>query len=631
MFCICNQSGLSDIELYNKAKEAYYNGVPIMEDFEFDELEKRIGLENKSYIGSKKNPSYTIEHPYIMGSLSKVQIKAGDNGDIAWDEFFNDVLKYIKYNGAKRYVGTPKYDGCSFECCVNNKEINTISSRGDGRYGKDLKQHLSNHLKVDVDALNEQTEGDYVIRGEVLIDRFVFEEKYSDFVNPRSFVSGVLNRDYCNDPDFLDMLNDLSIVIYEIKVKDTAGNYVDKDWFKYNYPDSPTYRIMLKSDTFDCEMFESVYKRFADYRSSDSLFALDGFVLKPTEEYRMNNTEDNRPKDCIAVKFIPMLQETEIVDIKWQLSNKTDEYTPVIIVNPVIMDGKQITKASAHNYGYVMENKVGVGSKVILSLAGDIIPFIYKVTDVSNFNPERIGNIDIEKCVINGVHLYKKFNAEERTKSKFLASAQSLGIPSIGPSAAEKIFDYIKSNREEPVTNILFVSPSEIKNALGGKIGITASNAFSEYLSKVRLKDIIVSCAFPMCGEKSAEQIVKYLAEPGSEDWTSLPSVSYRWAFDNSSYEYNKVLKIMSYIGKTIDDEKRIIEAENATHGEKIPVILTGEPNNYTSKADFLSKHPEYVVTGSWKEVKIVFTNSLDSNSGKMKKAREKGVEIMIY
>jgi hypothetical protein len=36
-------------------------------------------------------------------------------------------------------------------------------------------------------------------------------------------------------------------------------------------------------------------------------------------------------------------------------------------------------------------------------------------------------------------------------------------------------------------------------------------------------------------------------------------------------------------------------------------------------------------MTGSWKEVKIVFTNSLDSNTGKMKKAREKGIEIRVY
>ena len=64
---------MTDLELYNKAKEAYYNGQPIMEDFEFDELEKKLGLENKSYIGAKKNPSYTIEHPFIMGSPCSIK------------------------------------------------------------------------------------------------------------------------------------------------------------------------------------------------------------------------------------------------------------------------------------------------------------------------------------------------------------------------------------------------------------------------------------------------------------------------------------------------------------------------------------------------------------------------------
>ena len=64
---------------------------------------------------------------------------------------------------------------------------------------------------------------------------------------------------------------------------------------------------------------------------------------------------------------------------------------------------------------------------------------------------------------------------------------------------------------------------------------------------------------------------------------------------------------------------------------DKISVILTSEPNNYSSKAEFLKCHPEYRMTGSWKEVKIVFTNSLESNTGKMKKAREKNIEIKLY
>ena len=86
---------MTDLELYNKAKEAYYNGEPIMTDYEFDELEKRLGLENKSYVGAKHNPSYTVKHPFIMGSLSKVQIKRGNDGNVPWEQYFAEVLKYI--------------------------------------------------------------------------------------------------------------------------------------------------------------------------------------------------------------------------------------------------------------------------------------------------------------------------------------------------------------------------------------------------------------------------------------------------------------------------------------------------------------------------------------------------------
>jgi hypothetical protein len=60
------------LELYNKAKDAYYLGEEIMSDQEFDKLEKELGLENTSYIGTHHQKSSTIQHPYLMGSLSKV-------------------------------------------------------------------------------------------------------------------------------------------------------------------------------------------------------------------------------------------------------------------------------------------------------------------------------------------------------------------------------------------------------------------------------------------------------------------------------------------------------------------------------------------------------------------------------
>ena len=58
---------------------------------------------------------------------------------------------------------------------------------------------------------------------------------------------------------------------------------------------------------------------------------------------------------------------------------------------------------------------------------------------------------------------------------------------------------------------------------------------------------------------------------------------------------------------------------------------MTAEPNNHSTKAEFVKNHPEYRETTSWKEVKILFTNSMDSNTSKMKKAKEKNIEIKLY
>ena len=79
------------------------------------------------------------------------------------------------------------------------------------------------------------------------------------------------------------------------------------------------------------------------------------------------------------------------------------------------------------------------------------------------------------------------------------------------------------------------------------------------------------------------------------------------------------------------DDFNNHNDETTIEENNKIPVILTGEPTNYSSKTEFIRYNPQYKVTGSWKEVQIVFTNSMESNTGKMKKAREKNIEIRLY
>lgn len=620
------------LELYYRAKEAYYNGTEIITDFEFDILEKELGLENKSEIGTKHNPSYTVKHPFIMGSISKVQIHKNKEGIIEWKKYFDEAYDFFSNN---KVIITPKFDGCSFEVDVDNNIIDSISSRGDGFWGKDLINHLSRFIPTEYVKLG----GHYTLRGEVLVKKQIFLNKYAErFTNPRSFVSGVLNRDYeVNDQEFMEMLNDLSIVIYDYR-RFEDGEWVDHEWTELPNNDvlPNHYCVTNLKDEKD---FEQYYNNMNEYRHNHCEYALDGIVIKPIVSLRENNTTERRPKDCVAIKFIPMLEETEVLNITWNLG-KTGEYTPIIWVKPVEMDGRIVQKCSGYNFGYLKENGVTIGAKVIMSLAGDIIPFLYKVTK-ENIGGEISMPTDHEYYE-DDIHLMAILSEDDKRYYKFINSSSALNIPSIGPQTTKEIFNYLNKSDEMTANffgeeikktpfNILMVSPEEIYFGAGaGKLGSNAQKAFKNILNNLSLNDIIKSCNFKFCGEKVTEQVVNYLIN-GDADWSHLATEGYSWVFDTNSEQYKDILEILNYLGKSFDDFKVIHEEATKATSNQIPIIMTGEPNDYKSKGEFLSCHPEYRNTGSWKEVKIVFTNSMESNTGKMKKAREKGIEIRLY
>ena len=128
--------------LLDEAKKAYYSGNPIMSDQEFDELESNLGLENDDYIGTKSSSKHTIKHPFLMGSLSKVQVKEDKaSKKVDWTKVTNEIRKYLMSckNPSGMFQIKPKYDGCSFE--LNFDLIDNsikVSSRGDGNKGQDL-------------------------------------------------------------------------------------------------------------------------------------------------------------------------------------------------------------------------------------------------------------------------------------------------------------------------------------------------------------------------------------------------------------------------------------------------------------------------------------------------------------
>ena len=618
-------------KLYDKAKEAYYNGEPIMTDQEFDQLESELGLENQGYIGTHHQKSYTVKHPFIMGSLSKVQIKEDDNHNVNWWDYQKKVMDYLRKSNGYGKSGwfcevTPKYDGCSWEAVIDAKgNLVSVSTRGDGEFGKNIKVWFEEEWKANYEpyvmdyyrsALDEQS---YfflkylVVRGECLVKKSVFAEKYSqEFTLPRSFVAGCLGQDWEGSNKQKKMRSDLSWVAYDFREVYENGTitevgYTRKDELsKHTLGNRPEFIIDSNGNGFYLKHMYNVFNKVRH----EGEFPLDGFVVKPGAQYRLQDGDRTRQEDCVAVKFLPEIVDAELIDVEWNVG-KTGEYYPTGILADVILGGKKVNRVSLANYGKILEEGIGIGSHLKISLAGDIIPYCLQV--VTGGSPITLP----ENSYVDGVHLMKKMSDKEKMYIKFINSVNVIKPDGIGEKVAVKLFDIL------PTGNIVnFMITEDWKRYLDdSKSSQNIIKSLEERKKTLTLPDVIQSMGYENCGEKNALWLAKVVSglNPDSKGIpTSIIDLS-----ETNDFHY-QVQKYMEYLGL-----KPLVEESS----DKIPVILTGSPKEcgYNTKADFLAKHPQFVETTKWTECKILFTDDLESTSSKMEKAKKLGIEIKRY
>lgn len=656
------------IELLTQAKDAYYNtGQQIMSDWEYDQLEAEVGLENVNYVGSKSG-NYTIKHSFIMGSLSKIQIHEDKTTKaVDWDKYAAEFTTYMrKAKNPQYYETTPKLDGCSFsaEFTVENGEYKLIScaTRGDGEYGTDISHLFEQMLSksewsmINDACVNLLDEGDILcIRGEILIPHSTFTEEYAkNYTNPRSFVAGTVNSK-ASDVN-KKMVSNLHFVCYDYRIIDGAsGKFSELSWMN---PKDPTYRILspylnyigeLPNKEF-CQVHEfngsitgeelqEIYYNYDQFRAESSEYALDGIVFKPNCSSRKYNSNRERPVDCVAMKFLPMSDVTEIIDILWT-TKKSDEYNPIAIVKPVWLDGKKCQKASLYNYNYIVKYGCGIGSTVEIILSGDIIPKVQNIISAAgadNLNlPEDSEIVETP----TGLKLYKIYAEGDLTKfrNRFVTSATELGINNIGPAAAGKLWDLLHTEYDYDLDNVVYLMNNESYELIRTRCGISKSisniiTSLKQFAAKLSVYDIIRSCCIPGCRDKSAQICVKIICGL-PYDTRSISRASYQWALDENNEYYQKVMALIELTGLSVENEASSVSAAQAANADKIPVVMTGSPKSfgYSTKAEFLKAHPEYTDAGSSvKDCKILFTDDLSSTSGKMKQAAKYGVEVRLY
>ena len=335
-------------EIIHFASDKYYNDIPIMTDNQYDIVKDFIATKfpnnaTITEIGAEVERN-KVRLPYEMASMDK--IKPDTSALTNWID---------KYRGP--YVISCKLDGVSGLYTTEGPSPK-LYTRGNGKVGQDIS-HLIPFLRL------PRTKG-IVIRGEFIIPKAVFEEKYkTTFANPRNMVAGIINHKHISD-----IIVDLHFVAYEVIVPQKKPSE-QMDFIGTLNVERVLYQLV---DTLSNEFLSNL---LVDWRKT-YMYEIDGIIVTNDLLYPRKS---GNPEHAFAFKMVlsDQIAEANVVDVIWTPS-KDGYLKPRVRIEPINLGGVQIEYATGFNAAFIKDNLVGIGATIQIIRSGDVIPHITAVT-----------------------------------------------------------------------------------------------------------------------------------------------------------------------------------------------------------------------------------------------------------
>ena len=343
---------LTEKQLADMVKVAngyYYNTkTSLLTDNEYDIVKEY--LERKfpknevlSEIGAPiiKNK---VKLPYEMASMDK--IKPDTNAVVSWMK---------KYKGP--YVISCKLDGVS-GLYTTEGDTPKLYTRGDGIVG----QNISHLLKV----FDLPKEPGIVVRGEFIIPKKVFDEKYkNDFANPRNLVSGIINAKTMDSK-----AKDLHFVTYEVIRPSLKPSAQMKQLVELKHE-------VVRNKTIPEISNDILSSILIEWRGNYE-YEIDGIIVSDDNIYPR---QSGNPDHAFAFKMVlsEQMAEAKVVDVIWSAS-KDGYLKPRVQIEPIKLGGVTIEYATGFNGKFIEDNKIGIGAIIQIIRSGDVIPHIKSVT-----------------------------------------------------------------------------------------------------------------------------------------------------------------------------------------------------------------------------------------------------------
>jgi len=600
------ENKLSD--MITLSSKYYYNEEPLLTDGEYDIL--------KEYVENKYPQNKTVKEvgapieilknkatlPYEMASMDK--IKPDTNALAQWKK---------KFSGP--YVISGKLDGVSGLYTTEGSSAK-LYTRGNGKVGQDVA-HLIPYLQL-------PTEGGIVVRGEFILPKKVFKEKYSQgYANARNLVAGIVNRITMDDK-----VSDLHFVAYEVVKPEMKPSE------QMAFLQSNGFETVVNSFKTDITN-EKLSQYLVNYRKN-YMYETDGIIVSGDEIYPRKS---GNPEHAFAFKMVlsDQVAEGKVVDVIWTPS-KDGYLKPRVRIEPIQLGGVTIEYATGFNGAFIEQNKIGIGALIEIVRSGDVIPHIRAIsTPAEN---AKMPDVPFKWTTTHVDIILENIGTNETVQEKnilgFFRGIDVVGLSSgtvaklysSGNDSVQKIIHMSKTDflkvpgfQEKTATKLYEGIRAKLGEASLAKL-MSVSNLFGRGFSDKKIE--IIMETYPT--------ILTSTESPGEK--TKMVSAIKGMSAKSATEFIDKIPGFVVFLQECGLEDKLLADSSSAASVDttnplyKKSVVMTGFRDK--TIMDFLKKMGASLGSGVSKNTFLVLVKNIEeADTGKALEAKKLGIPIM--
>lgn len=332
--------------------ETYRLGESLISDEEYDEL--------RDHLKSKYPDSHLLNKSVIESAISRKQPIPLRMASLEKKKTVEEIVKWgnsIGLSSHDKLIISPKWDGISL--CVNEK-TGDCWTRGDGSIGQYSKEHYS--------YIGHPTNQNIISFGEAIMPKDFFKNHWSEkYSSPRNLVAGLFNRDEATT----DLLG-ISYIRYGSNSQLSKSEQLSelKRLGKTTEFVSFTFEVLCNPQV--------IAPLNQMYQSWSRDYAIDGLVIEVNDFKKRESVgrlENGNPNYAVAFKnpewnckFSSLVKGIE------RNVSKQGKVKPVILIEPIDIDGVIVSRVTGYNAKYIINNEISEGAEIEIVRSGEVIP-----------------------------------------------------------------------------------------------------------------------------------------------------------------------------------------------------------------------------------------------------------------